>query len=229
MPAIQFQSVSKRYILHHQRPQSFQELLVNTVRRRNGEREEFWALRDVSFEVGYGESFGIVGLNGSGKSTVLKLLSHIVQPTAGQVRVDGRVAALIELGAGFHPDLTGRENVYLLGSIMGLGSKQMDQRLEAIVGFAELEQFIDTPVKHYSSGMYMRLGFATAINVDADIFLMDEVLAVGDQRFQEKCLQAIEYSNRSARLARYAVFCTPCRLTAVCASNALAVPHVSTL
>ena len=192
MPAIQFQSVSKRYILHHQRPQSFQELLVNTVRRRNGEREEFWALRDVSFEVGYGESFGIVGLNGSGKSTVLKLLSHIVQPTAGQVRVDGRVAALIELGAGFHPDLTGRENVYLLGSIMGLGSKQMDQRLEAIVGFAELEQFIDTPVKHYSSGMYMRLGFATAINVDADIFLMDEVLAVGDQRFQEKCLQAIE-------------------------------------
>ena len=192
MPAIQFQSVSKRYILHHQRPQSFQELLVNTVRRRNGEREEFWALRDVSFEVGYGESFGIVGLNGSGKSTVLKLLSHIVQPTAGQVRVDGRVAALIELGAGFHPDLTGRENVYLLGSIMGLGSKQMDQRLEAIVGFAELEQLIDTPVKHYSSGMYMRLGFATAINVDADIFLMDEVLAVGDQRFQEKCLQAIE-------------------------------------
>ncbi len=192
MPAIQFQSVSKRYILHHQRPQSFQELLVNTIRRRNGEREEFWALRDVSFEVGYGESFGIVGLNGSGKSTVLKLLSHIVQPTAGQVRVDGRVAALIELGAGFHPDLTGRENVYLLGSIMGLGSKQMDQRLEAIVGFAELEQFIDTPVKHYSSGMYMRLGFATAINVDADIFLMDEVLAVGDQRFQEKCLQAIE-------------------------------------
>jgi ABC-type polysaccharide/polyol phosphate transport system ATPase subunit len=192
VPAIQFQSVSKRYILHHQRPQSFQELLVNTVRRRNGEREEFWALRDVSFEVGQGESFGIVGLNGSGKSTVLKLLSHIVQPTAGQVRVDGRVAALIELGAGFHPDLTGRENVYLLGSIMGLGSKQMDQRLEAIVGFAELEQFIDTPVKHYSSGMYMRLGFATAINVDADIFLMDEVLAVGDQRFQEKCLQAIE-------------------------------------
>ncbi len=192
MPAIQFQSVSKRYILHHQRPQSFQELLVNTIQRRNGEREEFWALRDVSFEVGHGESFGIVGLNGSGKSTVLKLVSHIVQPTAGQVRVDGRVAALIELGAGFHPDLTGRENVYLLGSIMGLGSKQMDQRLEAIVGFAELEQFIDTPVKHYSSGMYMRLGFATAINVDADIFLMDEVLAVGDQRFQEKCLQAIE-------------------------------------
>ncbi len=192
MPAIQFQSVSKRYILHHQRPQSFQELLVNTIQRRNGEREEFWALRDVSFEVGQGESFGIIGLNGSGKSTVLKLVSHIVQPTAGQVRVDGRVAALIELGAGFHPDLTGRENVYLLGSIMGLGSKQMDQRLEAIVGFAELEQFIDTPVKHYSSGMYMRLGFATAINVDADIFLMDEVLAVGDQRFQEKCLQAIE-------------------------------------
>ena len=192
MPAIQFQSVSKRYILHHQRPQSFQELLLNTIQRRNGEREEFWALRDVSFEVGHGESFGIVGLNGSGKSTVLKLVSHIVQPTAGQVRVDGRVAALIELGAGFHPDLTGRENVYLLGSIMGLGSKQMDQRLEAIVDFAGLEQFIDTAVKHYSSGMYMRLGFATAINLDADIFLIDEVLAVGDQHFQEKCLQAID-------------------------------------
>jgi homopolymeric O-antigen transport system ATP-binding protein len=132
-----------------------------------------------------------VGPNGSGKSTALKLISRIIEPTRGQVTVKGKVSALIELGAGFHPDLTGRENVFLLGSIMGLSNKEMARRFNRIVGFAELEQFIDTPVKHYSSGMYMRLAFAAAINVDAEVLLIDEVLAVGDQGFQEKCHRAI--------------------------------------
>ena len=161
-------------------------------RRRDGTREEFWALRDVDFEVAAGETVGLVGPNGSGKSTALKLISRIIEPTTGRVTVKGKVSALIELGAGFHPDLTGRENVFLLGSIMGLTNKEMARRFDRIVGFAELEQFIDTPVKHYSSGMYMRLAFAAAINVDADILLIDEVLAVGDQEFQVKCQKAIE-------------------------------------
>ncbi len=192
--AITFDCVSKRFILHHERPQSFQELVVALAHRgsERARREEFWALRDVTFAVEHGEAFGLIGPNGSGKSTALKLISRILQPTSGRVTVDGRVAALIELGAGFHPDLTGRENIFLLGSIMGLTGREMRRRFDAIVGFAELEQFIDTPVKHYSSGMYMRLGFATSIHVDADILLVDEVLAVGDQQFQEKCFRAVE-------------------------------------
>ena len=196
MPAILFDQVSRRFIIHHQRPSSFQEVLVNLVQRKNGHREDFWALREISFAVEAGETFGIIGPNGSGKSTILKLMTGISEPTMGRVAVNGRVAALIELGAGFHPDLTGRENIYLLGSIMGISGKEMSRRLDAIVHFAELEQFIDTPVKHYSSGMYTRLGFATSINVDAEIFLFDEVLAVGDQHFQEKCFQAIEGFQR---------------------------------
>jgi len=189
--AIAFAGVSKRYVIHHQRPRSFQELLVNTLHRRNGDREEFWALQEVNFAIAPGETVGIVGPNGSGKSTALKLIGRIIEPTRGRVMVDGRVAALIELGAGFHPDLTGRENIHLLGSIMGLPGRETARRFPGIVGFAELERFIDTPVKHYSSGMYMRLGFAAAIHMDCDIFLIDEVLAVGDQHFQQKCLQAV--------------------------------------
>lgn len=185
--AIRFQLVSKRFLIQHTRSGSFQELLINLVQGQNG-KEEFWALKEVDFTVGQGETFAIVGPNGSGKSTILKLISRILEPTSGQVQVDGRVVAMIELGAGFHPDLSGRENIFLWGSIMGLSERTMHQRLDSIVQFAELEQFIDTPVKHYSLGMYMRLGFATAVHVDADVFLMDEVLAVGDQAFQEKCL-----------------------------------------
>lgn len=191
-PAIRFDGVAKRYIIHHQRPRSFQEALVNMVHRPNGDREVFWALQDVSFSIDPGETVGIIGPNGSGKSTALKLISRIIEPTNGSVAVAGRVAALIELGAGFHPDLTGRENIYLLGSIMGISGREMDRRFSAIVEFAELERFIDTAVKHYSSGMYMRLGFATAIHVDADLFLIDELLAVGDEHFQRKCLEAIQ-------------------------------------
>ncbi|MBI2906891.1 MAG: ABC transporter ATP-binding protein [Chloroflexi bacterium] len=189
--AVKLESVSKRFILHHDRPVSFQDLVVNFLHRRNGSREEFWALRDLCLQVAEGETLGIIGPNGSGKSTILKLITRVLEPTSGAISVNGKSSALIELGAGFHPDLTGRENVYLNGSILGMGGKEMRRRFDDIVSFAELEQFIDTPVKHYSSGMYMRLGFAVAINVDPDILIIDEVLAVGDLRFQQRCLEAM--------------------------------------
>jgi ABC-type polysaccharide/polyol phosphate transport system ATPase subunit len=189
--AVRLEGVSKRFVLQHHKARSFQELVVNLAHRRNGGREEFWALRDVSLSVAPGETLGIIGENGSGKSTLLKLISGILEPTAGRVRVEGKVSALIELGAGFHPDLTGRENIYLNGAILGLGRREMARRFEEIVAFSELERFIDTPVKHYSSGMYMRLGFAVAISVDPDILIVDEVLAVGDEAFQRKCLERI--------------------------------------
>ena len=199
MAAILLEGVSKRFTIQHERPRSFQELLVNFLHRKNGTTEEFWALRDVSFAVEAGETFGIIGPNGSGKSTILKLVTRILEPTTGRISVDGKVAALIELGAGFHPDLTGRENIYLLGAIMGFSAKQMRQRFDRIVQFAEVEQFIDTAIKHYSSGMATRLGFAVAINLDADTLLIDEVLAVGDLQFQEKCLDTIEEFQRQGK------------------------------
>nr|CAA9255240.1 Teichoic acid export ATP-binding protein TagH [uncultured Armatimonadetes bacterium] len=153
---------------------------------------DFWALRDVSFSLEQGGSLGIVGHNGSGKSTMLKLLTRILQPTSGTVRTEGRIGALIEVGAGFHPDLTGRENVFLNGSILGLTRAEIVRKFDAIVDFAGLEQFIDTPVKRYSSGMYMRLGFAIAAHIDPDILVIDEVLAVGDQQFQNKCMRRMK-------------------------------------
>ncbi|MGI5915795.1 MAG: ABC transporter ATP-binding protein [Anaerolineae bacterium] len=192
MPVIQIENVSKCFRLQADRPRSFQELLVNTFRRK-GRRacETFWALRDVSFTVEAGETLGLIGTNGSGKSTCLKLLTRILEPTSGNIEVTGRVSALLELGAGFHPDLTGRENVFLHGSVLGLSRREMTERFDDIVAFAELERFIDVPVKFYSSGMYVRLAFAIAINVNPDILLIDEVLAVGDQSFQDKCLRRV--------------------------------------
>ncbi|MGB9890866.1 MAG: ABC transporter ATP-binding protein, partial [Anaerolineae bacterium] len=178
--AIQFSNVSKKFTLHHERARSFQELAVGLVRRNNRSREEFWALRDVSFTVDHGETVGIIGPNGAGKSTVLKLISRIIEPTSGRIEVRGRIGALLELGAGFHPDLTGRENIYLNGSILGLSRAEIRRRLDDIIAFAELERFIDVPVKHYSSGMYVRLGFSVAVHTDPEILLVDEVLAVGD-------------------------------------------------
>jgi ABC-type polysaccharide/polyol phosphate transport system ATPase subunit len=181
--------VSRKFTLQHERPRSFQELVVN--RFRHQPREEFWALRDVSFSLAHGETVGLIGPNGAGKSTVLKLVSRIIKPTAGRIEIDGKVSALLELGAGFHPDLTGRENVYLTGSIMGFGRAEMRRKLDAIVAFAELEHFIDMPVKHYSSGMYVRLAFSVAVHTDPNILLVDEVLAVGDASFQAKCLTRV--------------------------------------
>ncbi len=149
--------------------------------------DAFWALRDVSFTVARGSSVGLIGTNGAGKSTTLKLISRIIQPTSGVVQVNGRVTALLELGAGFHPELSGRDNIYLNGAVMGLTRKELDYKLDRIVEFAELEDFIDVPVKDYSSGMYARLGFSVAIHLDPEILLVDEVLSVGDQAFQQKC------------------------------------------
>jgi len=193
---IHFERVSKRFTLHHERHRSFQELAVNLFRRSSGSREALWALRDVSFAVEQGETVGLIGPNGAGKSTVLKLLSRIIEPTSGRVEVDGRVGALLELGAGFHPDLTGRENVFLNGSVLGLSRAEIRRKLDEIVAFAELERFIDVPVKHYSSGMYVRLGFSVAVHTDPEVLLVDEVLAVGDQVFQQKCLRRISELRR---------------------------------
>jgi lipopolysaccharide transport system ATP-binding protein len=157
----------------------------------NRDGEELWALRDINFTVEQGEVLGIIGRNGAGKSTLLKILSRVTAPTSGRIRVKGRVASLLEVGTGFHPELTGRENIYLNGAILGMTRQEVTRKFDEIVDFAEVEKFIDTPVKRYSSGMYVRLAFAVAANLDADILLVDEVLAVGDAAFQRKCLSKI--------------------------------------
>lgn len=189
--ALGFAHVSKRFVLQHERPRSFQERFVQFLRPRPI-ADEFWVLRDVSFQVEDGESFGIIGRNGAGKSTLLKLATGILEPTAGRIERNRRTYAMLELGAGFHPELTGRDNIYLSGSIHGLSRAVMRQRFDQIVDFAELERFIDTPVKHYSSGMYMRLGFATAIFMQPELLIVDEVLAVGDAAFRRKCGDALQ-------------------------------------
>ena len=205
MSAIRFQHVSKRYDLAVGQGSIRDALsgLADRWIRRNGRHpappNTIWALRDVSFEVQWGEILGLVGANGAGKSTVLKLLSKVTYPTSGEISVDGRVSALIELGAGFHPDLTGRENVYLSGAILGLTRREIDEQMESIVDFAELHQFMDTPVKRYSSGMYVRLGFSVAVHVDPQILLVDEVLAVGDAKFQDKCIKRIAEFRRQGK------------------------------
>lgn len=189
MAVIRFNHVFKKYYLNQ--PRNLKGALVSMFPSYRKQRKFFWALNDVTFDVRPGETVGIVGPNGAGKSTILKLLSGITAPTKGAIHVDGRVGALINLGAGFHPELTGRENIYLYGSIMGLTRSEIQQHFQQIVDFAGLEEFIDTPVKRYSSGMFVRLGFSTAIHVQPDILLIDEVLAVGDFRFQDKCMEKI--------------------------------------
>ena len=183
-PAISVEHLSKRFRLYHDRNQSLKAAVMRGGRARY---EEFWALRDVSLEIAEGVTYGFIGTNGSGKSTLLKCLARILEPDEGSSRTRGKVSALLELGAGFHPELSGRENVYLNGSILGMSKAELDLRFDDIVEFAGLERFIDTPVKNYSSGMYVRLGFSVAINVDPDILLVDEVLAVGDEEFQRRC------------------------------------------
>ena len=191
--AIRFDNVSKKFKLHHQRARSIQEILVSLTHRtpKMMEERELWVLRNVSFEIAKGESIAFVGPNGTGKSTSLKLISGILFPDTGTIEVNGRIGALLELGAGFHVDLTGRENIYLNGSVLGLSRSQIDKKMNAIIEFSELEKFIDIPVKHYSSGMYMRLGFSIAVHTDPEILLVDEVLAVGDATFQRKCIERI--------------------------------------
>jgi ABC-type polysaccharide/polyol phosphate transport system ATPase subunit len=193
MSIIRFENVSKRFLLRHERARSVQDLFVRKFSRRKGDDavEEFWALRNVSFQVQPGEMLGVIGPNGAGKSTVLKLLARIIEPTSGKVHATGRVNALIELGAGFHEELTGRENIFLSAALLGLSRQEIRRQLDEIIAFSELEKFIDTPVKHYSTGMHMRLGFAIATVIESEILLVDEVLAVGDANFQRKCFERI--------------------------------------
>lgn len=209
MTVLKVENLGKRYMLGHDRHaldgahryRSFRESLAQTARSLYGrlrhpfspnsgttEIEEFWALRDVSFSVEAGDRVGIIGRNGAGKSTILKILSRITEPTVGRIEIDGRIASLLEVGTGFHPELSGRENIYLNGAILGMTRAEIRTKFDEIVQFAEIEKFIDTPVKRYSSGMYVRLAFAVAAHLDAEIMIIDEVLAVGDAGFQKKCL-----------------------------------------
>ncbi len=194
--SITVEGVSKKFRLFHERPRSIKEVVT---RRRRRIFDEFWALRDVSFAVDAGETVGLIGPNGSGKSTLLRCLARILRPEQGRIQVEGKLSALLEVGAGFHPELTGRENVFLNAAILGLSRTEVRNRFDEIVDFAGLERFIDTPVKSYSSGMYVRLGFAIAVNVHPDILLVDEVLAVGDEQFQRKCLAKFEEMRRTGR------------------------------
>src|ERR1017187_2207239 len=199
---IKIEGLGKKYLLQHQaagkRYVALRDVLADKAQSLFGNRkpeignrnsvEEFWALKDVSFEVQPGEAVGIIGRNGAGKSTLLKLLSRITEPTTGRIELDGKVASLLEVGTGFHPELTGRENIYLNGAILGMKRAEIKGKFDEIVAFAEVEKFLDTPVKHYSSGMYVRLAFAVAAHLEPDVLIVDEVLAVGDAEFQKKCL-----------------------------------------
>jgi len=182
--AVSVKDVSKRFKIYHERNQSIKQMVL---RRKRHDFEEFWALKDVSVDIPSGSTFGFIGVNGSGKSTLLKLIAKILVPDKGTIRSKGTVAALLELGTGFHPELSGRENIFLNGALLGIREKELAKKFDQIVEFSGIERFIDTPVKNYSSGMYVRLGFAVAINVSPDILLIDEVLAVGDAEFQLKC------------------------------------------
>ena len=195
--AIRVENLSKLYHIGalQQRHDTLRDALVATVsprqrpnRSTNSDDTDLWALRDVSFEVKRGEVVGIIGRNGAGKSTLLKILSRITEPTSGRAEIHGRVGSLLEVGTGFHPELTGRENIYLNGAILGMRRAEIDRKFDEIVAFAEIEKFLDTPVKRYSSGMYVRLAFAVAAHLEPEILLVDEVLAVGDADFQKKCL-----------------------------------------
>ena len=191
LPLIEVNNVSKRFRIHREKQRSLQDAFISVFKWQSTPKDYFWPLRDVSLQVNPGDSVGILGPNGSGKSTMLKLITGILEPTSGTITVRGKVASLLELGAGFHPDLTGRENIFLNGSVYGFKRRDMLERLDDIIEFAELGDFIDTPVKHYSSGMYVRLGFSVAIHTDPDVLVVDEVLTVGDQVFQQKCLERI--------------------------------------
>ncbi len=216
--AIRIENIGKKYLIRHQQEDCYPALreiftdgLKKVSRRilglstretepaRRNSREEFWALRSIDLEVVEGEKFGIIGSNGSGKSTLLKILSRITEPTEGRVRIRGRVASLLEVGTGFHPELTGRENIYLNGAILGMSSAEIKKKFNEIMAFAEIERFLDTPVKRYSSGMYVRLAFAVAAHVEPDVLIVDEVLAVGDAQFQKKCMTKIRTLGESGR------------------------------
>ena len=212
---ISVENLSKKYIIGHQKQERYttmRDVLANGARRFTDKlchpfatpesdptHEEFWALKDVSFDIQQGDRVGIIGRNGAGKSTLLKILSRITEPTSGKVSIKGRVASLLEVGTGFHPELTGRENIFLNGAILGMSRIEIKKKFDEIVAFAEVEKFLDTPVKHYSSGMYVRLAFAVAAHLEPEVLIVDEVLAVGDARFQKKCLSKMEEVGEDGR------------------------------
>ncbi len=217
--AIIVNNLSKKYLLRHGTSEPYvalRDVLTRTVKNAGSvllgkkplftrtKREEFWALRNISIDVKKGDRLGIIGRNGAGKSTLLKILSRITEPTTGDVRIRGRVASLLEVGTGFHPELTGKENIYLNGAILGMRKGEIKRKFDEIVDFAEIEKFLDTPVKHYSSGMYVRLAFAVAAHLEPEILIVDEVLAVGDAQFQKKCLGKME--DVSAKEGRTVLF-----------------------
>ncbi len=205
--AVRVENLGKKYIINHQQERytALRDVIANKVKSigkkklETGAQEEFWALKDVSFDIKQGDRVGIIGRNGAGKSTILKLLSRITQPTTGSIALKGRVSSLLEVGTGFHPELTGRENIYLNGAILGMSRQEIKRRFDEIVEFAEIERFLDTPVKRYSSGMYVRLAFSVAAHLEPEILIIDEVLAVGDAQFQKKCLGKMEDVGNSGR------------------------------
>jgi lipopolysaccharide transport system ATP-binding protein len=210
-PIIRVENLSKKYTVSHQQEgyTTFRDAMTNGVRSltqrlqgkqpHNPSEEDFWALKDVNFEIQQGDRVGIIGRNGAGKSTLLKILSRITEPTHGSIRIRGRVASLLEVGTGFHPELTGRENIFLNGAILGMSKVEIKRKFDEIVDFAEIERFLDTPVKRYSSGMYVRLAFAVAAHLEPEILIVDEVLAVGDAQFQKKCLGKMEDVGKEGR------------------------------
>lgn len=202
-PIIRVENLSKSYVLKHQQQEKYialrdvisnkaKNIFTKSSQRPIPSSELFWALKDINFEVKQGDRIGIIGRNGAGKSTLLKILSRITEPTTGTITIDGRVASLLEVGTGFHPELTGRENIFLNGAILGMSKAEIKNKFDEIVAFAEVEKFLDTPVKRYSSGMYVRLAFAVAAHLEPEILIVDEVLAVGDAQFQKKCLGKME-------------------------------------
>ena len=190
-PVVTAENLSKRYCLGRTAGFEFRSALGRWLRNQIPFRQDFWALKDLTFTISEGESVGVIGPNGAGKSTLLKILSNVTKPTSGFLNVCGRVGALIKLGASFHPELSGRENIFLSGSFLGIRKRKIARKLDEIVSFAELEHFIDTPVKHYSSGMYLRLAFSVAAHIAAEMLVIDEILAVGDLSFQRKCFDWI--------------------------------------
>jgi lipopolysaccharide transport system ATP-binding protein len=215
MPAISVDGLSKRYFIGHQRQGRYialRDVLADKVKRSlaklrpgpdkkygDDALEEFWALKDVGFTINQGDRVGVIGRNGAGKSTLLKVLSRITEPTTGRIKIKGRIASLLEVGTGFHPELTGRENIFLNGAILGMSKNEIRRKFDEIVTFAGVEKFLDTPVKHYSSGMYVRLAFSVAAHLESEILIVDEVLAVGDANFQKKCLGKMEEVGQDGR------------------------------
>lgn len=199
MHVIKADKLSKQYTLGTRQPYSFREMLTSFFDRSDPSARELWALRDVSFSVDESETLGLIGHNGAGKSTLLKILSRITKPTSGTAEIHGRVGSLLEVGTGFHNELSGRENIYLNGAILGMRRTEIDKKFDEIVAFSEIEEFLDTPVKHYSTGMYMRLAFSVAAHLDPEVLIVDEVLAVGDVGFQKKCLRKMRDVGESGR------------------------------